>query len=176
MLRGDAGDAKPSDALPAPWLVRLEMAARGSPFILALSDISIWFRPSDTSRTAFPPFARFTLPFEICMSNSGRLAAVGGIVSDAKQPCSGMPAVSLSSESSMSVVGACGRLSFRLEMTLGVGPAWDDFDEGSFRTRGRLPFFCNFSQCWSQQSTLSNFMCDGSSRLQSESGLDLFAI
>src|SRR5258708_707715 len=136
MLRGDAGNAKPSDALPAPWPVRLEMATCGSPFILALSDIFIWFRPLDTSRTAFPTFAHFPLPFEICISDSGRLAAVRGIVSDAKRPCSGMPAVSLSSESSMSVVGACGRLSFQFEMTLGVGPAWDDFDEGSFRTRG----------------------------------------
>src|SRR5882762_406982 len=107
------------------------MAARGSPFILALSDISIWFRPSDTYLTGFPTFARFPLPFEICSSDSGRLAAVGGIVSNAKRPFSGMPAVSLSSESSMSVVGACGRLSFQLEVTVGVGPAWDDFDEGS---------------------------------------------
>src|SRR5882762_4570685 len=110
------------------------MAARGSPFILALSDISIWFQPSDTYRTGFPTFAHFPLPFEICIADSGRLAVVGGIVSNAKRPCSGIPAVSLSSESSMSVVGACGRLSFRLEMTLGVRPAWDDFDEGSFRT------------------------------------------
>src|SRR5882762_4415533 len=123
------------------------MAARGSPFILALSDISIWFRPSDTYLTGFPTFARFPLPFEICIADSGRLVAVGGIISNAKRPWSGIPAVSLSSESSMLVVGACGHLSFRLEMCLGVGPAWDDLDEGSFRTRGCLPLFCNFSQC-----------------------------
>src|SRR5258705_63374 len=77
--------------------------------------------------------------------------------------------------SRLSVSRAFDRFTFCLDIIFGVGRGRDGIAAGSLTSRGRFPLFCNLSQCVSQQSILSDFICDGSSSLQSESGLDLLA-
>src|SRR5258705_6081164 len=77
--------------------------------------------------------------------------------------------------SRLSVSRAFDRFTFCLDIIFGVGRGRDGIAAGSLTSRGRFPLFCNLSQCVSQQSILSDFIFDGCSNPQSESGLDLLA-
>ena len=66
---------------------------------------------------------------------------------------------------------------FPLHLDVSLPSTLEDFcclSEAFLRTSGHFPLFWSHNQCLIQQSTASDFICDGSSNLRSVSGRDCF--